>query len=97
MMSEKYDDDDDDVSTEEILDIHWSEGPLAQARQNLNIFCSGILMQRSLRLIVEEAQMLEDIINDSNISIVDKVSAQQTLALLTQTWVNLVDHLGYKS
>ena len=54
-------------------------------------------MQRSLRLIVEEAQMLEDIINDSNISIVDKVSAQQTLALLTQTWVNLVDHLGYKS
>ena len=97
MMSEHFDDDDDDVTTEEVLDMHWSEGPLAQARQNLNIFCSGILMQRSLRLIIEETQMLEDIINDSNISIVDKVSAQQTLALLTQTWVGLVDQLGYKS
>ncbi len=95
MMSEHFDD--DDVATEEVLDMHWSEGPLAQARQNLNIFCSGILMQRSLRMIVEETQMLEDIVNDSNISIVDKVSAQQTLALLTQTWVGLVDQLGYKS
>lgn len=96
MMSEHFDDD-DDVATEEVLDMHWSEGPLAQARQNLNIFCSGILMQRSLRMIVEETQMLEDIVNDSDISIVDKVSAQQTLALLTQTWVGLVDQLGYKS
>ena len=54
-------------------------------------------MQKSLRLIVEETQMLEDLIKDEDLSIVDKVSAQQTLTILTQTWAALVDQLGYKS
>ena len=94
-MSKSYDD--DDTATEEILDMHWDKGPLAQARRSLNIFCSGMLMQQSLRLIVEETVMLEDIIDDKNVSIVDKVSAQQTLTILTQTWAALVDELGYKS
>ncbi len=96
MMSKNYDDD-DDTAAEEILDMNWNEGPLAQARQNLNIFCSGILMQRSLQMIVEETRVLEDIISNEDISIVDKVSAQQTLALLTQTWTALADQLGYTS
>ena len=94
-MSKSYDD--DDTATEEILDMHWDKGPLAQARRSLNIFCSGMLMQQSPRLIVEETVMLEDIIDDKNVSIVDKVSAQQTLTILTQTWAALVDELGYKS
>ena len=96
MMSEKYDDD-DDTAVEEILDMHWNEGPLAQARQNLNVFCSGMLMQKSLQMIVEETLMLEDIIGDADVSIVDKVHAQQTLAILTQTWGVLADQLGYTS
>jgi len=95
MMSKSHDD--DDTVTEEILDMHWDKGPLAQARRSLNIFCSGILMQQSLRLIVEETMMLENIIDDKNVSIVDKVSAQQTLAILTQTWSTLVDELGHKA
>ena len=95
-MSEKYDDD-NDTNTEEVLDMHWNEGPLAQARQNLNIFCSGMLMQKSLRMIVDETQMLEDLIKDEDLSIVDKVSAQQTLTILTQTWSALADELGFKA
>ena len=35
MMSKDYDD--DDTTTEEILDMHWDKGPLAQARKNLNV------------------------------------------------------------
>jgi len=89
------DDDSDDVTTEEILDSQWSTGPMGEARSNLNIFCSNMLMQRSLRLIVDEMLVLEDILNDDDVSIVDKVSARQTLTILNSTWMSLTDELGH--
>ena len=89
------DDDSDDITTEEILDSQWSTGPMGEARINLNIFCSNMLMQRSLRLIVDEMLVLEDILKDDDVSIVDKVSARQTLTILNSTWMTLTDELGH--
>ena len=89
------DENDNDSVNEEILDNNWSTGPMAEARANLNIFCSNMLMQKSLRLIVEEMLVLEDIIKDDDISIVEKVSAQQTLTILNSTWMTLTDELGH--
>lgn len=91
----KDDDSDNDAATEEILDSHWSTGPMAEARNNLNIFCSNMLMQKSLRLIVDEMMVLEDILKDEDVSIVDKVSARQTLTILNTTWMSLTDQLGH--
>ncbi len=89
------DDSDKDAMTEEILDSHWRTGPMAEARNNLNILCSNMLMQKSLRLIVDEMLVLEDILKDDDISIVDKVSARQTLTILNSTWMSLTDQLGH--
>ena len=91
----KDDESDDNVTTEEILDSHWRTGPMAEARSNLNIFCSNMLMQKSLRLIVDEMLVLEDILKDEDVSIVDKVSARQTLTILNSTWMSLTDELGH--
>ena len=95
MMSEDYDDKDDEIVNEEILDSNWSTGPMAKARQNLNIFCSSMLMQKSLKIIVEELLVLEDILKDEDVSIVDKVSAQQSVTILNSTWIALTDELGH--
>ena len=54
-----------------------------------------MLMQRSLRLIVDEMMVLEDILKDEDVSIVDKVSARQTLTILNSTWMSLTDELGH--
>lgn len=86
---------DDDKAREEILDSHWSTGPMAEARRNLNVFCSNMLMQRSLRLIIDEILVLEDVIKDDDVSIVEKVQAQQTLAILNSTWQSLTDEIGH--
>ena len=86
---------DDDAANEEILDAHWSTGPMAEARKNLNVFCSNMLMQKSLRVIIDEILALEHVIEDEDISIVEKVQAQQTLAILNSTWVTLTDELGH--
>ena len=91
----KDDESDDNVTTEEILDSHWRTGPMAEARSNLNIFCSNMLMQKSLRLIVDEMLVLEDILKDEDVSIVVKVSARQTLTILNSTWMSLTDELGH--
>ena len=93
-MSDENDVDDDSVR-EEILDSNWSTGPMAEARRNLNVFCSNMLMQKSLRLIIDEILVLEDVIKDEDVSIVEKVQAQQTLAILNTTWQSLTDELGY--
>ena len=90
-MSDNHDDD----VNEDILDNNWSTGPMAEARHNLNIFCSNMLMQKSLRLIVDEMLVLDDIIKDEDVSIVEKVTAQQTLTILNSTWVTLTDELGH--
>ena len=95
MMSEDHDNKDDEIVNEEILDSNWSIGPMAEARQNLNIFCSNMLMQKSLKIIVDELRVLEDILQDDDVSIVDKVSAQQSLTILNSTWIALTDELGH--
>ena len=95
MMSEDHDNKDDEITNEEILDSNWSIGPMAEARQNLNIFCSSMLMQKSLKIIVDELLVLEDILRDDDVSIVDKVSAQQSLTILNSTWIALTDELGH--
>ncbi len=94
-MSEDHDNKDDEIVNEEILDSNWSIGPMAEARQNLNIFCSNMLMQKSLKIIVDELRVLEDILQDDDVSIVDKVSAQQSLTILNSTWIALTDELGH--
>ena len=94
-MSEDHDNKDDEITNEEILDSNWSIGPMAEARQNLNIFCSSMLMQKSLKIIVDELLVLEDILRDDDVSIVDKVSAQQSLTILNSTWIALTDELGH--
>ena len=86
---------DDDSAREEILDSNWSTGPMAEARENLNIFCSNMLMQKSLRLIIDEIRVLEHILEDEDVSIVEKVQARQTLTLLNTTWTSLTDQMGY--
>ena len=94
LMSDDNDTDADAVN-EEILDSHWSTGPMAEARRNLNVFCSNMLMQRSLQLIIDEILVLEAIIGDEDVSIVEKIQAQQTLAILNSTWQSLTDELGH--
>jgi len=95
MMSKEYDTKDGESVADEILDSQWSTGPMAEARQNLSIFCSNMLMQRSLRLIIDEMLVLEDVVTDVDVSIVEKVSARQTLAILNTTWMALTDEFGY--
>ena len=95
LMSDDNDTDADAVN-EEILDSHWSTGPMAEARRNLNVFCSNMLMQRSLQLIIDEILVLEAVIGDEDVSIVEKIQAQQTLAILNSTWQSLTDELGYR-
>ena len=95
MMTEDYDKKDESAMADEILDSQWSTGPMAKARQNLSIFCANMLMQRSLRLIVDEILVLEDVVLDEDISIVEKMSARQTLAILNSTWIALADEFGY--
>ena len=95
MMSEDHDNKDDEITNEEILDSNWSIGPMAKARQNLNIFCSSMLMQKSLKIIVDELCVLEDILKDDSVSIVDKVSAQQSLTILNSTWIDKIKSLNH--
>ena len=96
MMSKDFDDK-EEIMSDEILDGQWTTGPLSEARKNLNTFCANMLLQQSLRLMVEEITMLEDIIADDSTSIVEKVSAQQTLAILQTTWVSLTDQFGVRA
>ena len=95
-MSKDFDDNEETMN-DEILDGQWRTGPLAEARKNLNTFCANMLLQQSLRLMVEEITMLQDIISDDSVSVVEKVSAQQTLAILQTTWVSLTDQFGVKA
>ena len=97
MMSKDFDDNEEETMNDEILDGHWRTGPLSEARKNLNTFCANMLLQKSLKLMVEEIAMLEDLIADEDVSIVDKVSAQQTLAILQTTWVSLTDQFGVRA
>ena len=98
MIVSKMDHDDkkDDAASEEILDTNWDAGPMGEARRNLNLFCSGLLLQKSLRILVDEILVLEAILEDDSISIVDKVSSRQTLTILNTTWSALTEDLGFE-
>mgnify|MGYP001411609995 CR=1 FL=1 len=56
---------------------------------------AGRVQSVSLRLIVDEMMVLEDILKDDDVSIVDKVSARQTLTILNSTWMTLTDEFGH--
>ena len=93
-MSQDKDEDNQSAASEEILDSHWRAGPLSQARQNLNHLCSQMLLQKSLRMMADEIKVLQKIVESENASIVDKVTARQTMAILSKTWTELVDQFG---
>ena len=66
-------------------------GPLGKARENLEIFADNLILQDSLRSMVEWLLVLRDVLKTEGISELEKEQTLSEIQILEEAWSNLAD------
>ena len=87
-----------DFITEGDSNLHDDEpvGPLEKARENLEAFADSLIMQDSLKQMVEWMSVLQTVLEDSEISELERTQTIEELMLMEQAWSVLADSLYEK-
>jgi hypothetical protein len=75
----------------EILHDDQPIGPLEQARENLEYFADSLMVQDSLRRMVDWMLVLGDILVDSDVNELEKQQAIQELKMIEEAWCLIAD------
>lgn len=73
------------------LDIEDPVGPLEVARENLEAFADSLIVQDSLRKMVEWMLVLRDILKDPDVSEEERIQTEEELKLLDIAWSAIAD------
>lgn len=71
-------------------------GPLEIARENLEAFADSFITQDSLRKMLDWFLVLEAVIDDPNLSELEKAQTQEELEYFQQAWSSIADLLYSK-
>ncbi|MBG17694.1 MAG: hypothetical protein CMB77_05000 [Euryarchaeota archaeon] len=71
-------------------------GPLERARENLEAFADSLIMQDSLKQMLEWMSVLENILDDPDVSDLELAQTKEELKLMEQAWCILADSLYEK-
>lgn len=66
-------------------------GPLGKARENLEIFADNLIVQDSLRAMVDWLLVLRDVLKSEEISDIERQQTLSEIKLLEEAWSNLAD------
>ncbi len=75
------------------LDNDSPVGPLEIARENLEIFADSLIVQDSLRKMVEWMLVLRDILKDPDVSEEELAQTKEELDLLDIAWSAIADSM----
>tara|TARA_B100001094_G_C18187964_1_gene805153 strand:+ start:2224 stop:2517 length:294 start_codon:yes stop_codon:yes gene_type:complete len=68
-------------------------GPLDAARESIEVFADNLIMQQSLREMIEWMKVLENVLIDPDISEFEVVQAKEELKIMQQAWCVIADSL----
>lgn len=68
-------------------------GPLDTARESIEVFADNLILQQSLREMIDWIRVLEDVLQDPEISELEVTQTKEELKLLQQAWCVLADSL----
>ena len=71
-------------------------GPLERARENNEAFADSLILQDSLRQMVDWMLVLKDVLKDPDISDLERTQTKEELSLMQQAWSVLADSLYEK-
>jgi hypothetical protein len=71
-------------------------GPLDTVRENIEIFADNLILQQSLREMIDWIRVLEDVLQDPDISELEVAQTKEELNMLQQAWCVLADSLYEK-
>lgn len=71
-------------------------GPLERARENLEAFADSLVMQDSLKQMIEWMFVLKNILDDPDVSDLELAQTKEELKLMEQAWCILADSLYEK-
>ncbi len=71
-------------------------GPLGIARENLEIFADNLIIQDSLRSMVEWLLVLKDVLKAEDLTDLEKQQTLSEIKLLEESWSSLADSLREK-
>ena len=74
-----------------ILQDGDTTGPLGIARENLEIFADNLIIQDSLREMVDWLLVLRDVLKTGDITDIEKQQTLSEIRLLEEAWSNLAD------
>ncbi len=66
-------------------------GPLGKARENLEVFADNLILQDSLKGMVEWLLVLRDVLKSDEISDLEREQTLTEIKLLEEAWSNLAD------
>ncbi len=71
-------------------------GPLDIARENLEIFADSLIMQDSLKKLIDWFLVLQQVLEDDSISEIEKLQTEEELKIIENAWSVLADTLFEK-
>ena len=78
------------------LNDNETVGPLDTARQNLEIFADNIIIQDSLRKLVDWLLVLKDILKDGEISSLEREQTIAEIKIMEEAWSAMADEFREK-
>jgi len=78
------------------LQDNEATGPLGKARENLEVFADNLILQDSLRGMVEWLLVLKDVLKSDEISDLEREQTLSEIKLLEEAWSNLADSFREK-
>ncbi len=75
----------------EILHDDQPIGPLEKARENLECFADNLIIQDSLRKMVDWMLVLKDILDDPDANELEKQQTIQELKMMEEAWSLIAD------
>ena len=80
-----------------LLDDIEPVGPLEAARENLEIFADSLILQDSLRKLVDWMLVLKDILkNENEISELEREQTIAEIRMMEEAWCSMADDLYNK-
>ena len=71
-------------------------GPLERARENIEVFADNLIMQDSLRQMIDWMSVLQTVLKDPEVTELEKAQTKEELKLMEQAWSVLADSLYEK-
>ena len=68
-------------------------GPLEIARENLEKFADSLIIQDSLRKMIDWMLVLKEIVKDSDVSDLERKEAEEEIKMLELAWTAIADSL----